>query len=231
MTAYAPAHRRRRRDRARSSGLRRRRWRTGALTVLVAVGLSSAGLGLRAPAEPPSPGTGQRGSVGGAGAGAGAEERGGPAMPRSEPVRLDVPAVGIHTRLMRLGLEHDGTLEVPSEPMRAGWYRGSPTPGQRGPSVIAGHVDSRRTGPAVFYRLGDLTTGSRIGITREDGSVARFVVTAVRAYAKEEFPTRTVYGNTDRATLRLITCGDWNSETEEYDGNIVVFAELDERGA
>jgi LPXTG-site transpeptidase (sortase) family protein len=220
MGAQRPAHRRTRRDRAGSADLRRRRWRTGTLTVLVVVGLGTVGLGLQAPAEPPSPGAGQRGSLEGTG------ERG-PAMPRSEPVRLDVPAVGIRTRLVTLGLEPDGTLEVPSEPMRAGWYTGSPTPGQRGPSVVAGHVDSE-TGPAVFYRLGDLATGARIEVTREDGSVARFRVTAVRAYAKADFPSRTVYGNTDRATLRLITCSDWNADTEEYDGNIVVFAELDE---
>ncbi|THI94027.1 class F sortase, partial [Nocardioides sp.] len=175
--------------------------------------------------EPPAPGVGQRGTVGDAGP----DGPRGPAMPRSEPVRLDIPAVGIHTRLLRLGLEADGSLEVPSEPMRAGWYGGSPTPGQRGPAVLAGHVDSP-TGPAVFYRLGDLATGSRIEITRADGRVARFRVTAVRAYAKEDFPTRTVYGNTARATLRLITCGDWNDDTDEYDGNVVVFAELAGRG-
>lgn len=224
MSAQAPAHHAARRDRAGSSDLRRGRWRTAALTLLLVVGLGSVGLALKAPAEPPSPGPAQRGSLD-----TGAGERRGPAMPRSEPVRLDVSAVGIHTRLVRLGLERDSTLEVPTEPMRAGWYTGSPTPGQRGPSVVVGHVDSKRTGPAVFYRLGDLTTGSRIEITREDGSVARFKVTAVRGYAKEDFPTRTVYGNTDRATLRLITCSDWNDETGEYDGNIVVFAELDER--
>jgi LPXTG-site transpeptidase (sortase) family protein len=127
---------------------------------------------------------------------------------------------------MKLGLNPDDTLEVPSEPLRAGWYTGSPIPGERGPSVIAGHVDSRETGPAVFYRLGQVVTGDRVVITRRDGSVARFEVTAVRSYPKNDFPTQAVYGNTDRATLRLITCGDWNDVTKHYDGNVVVFAEL-----
>ncbi len=127
---------------------------------------------------------------------------------------------------MALGLNPDQTLEVPSQPMLAGWYTGSPTPGQRGPAVIAGHVDSQ-TGPAVFYRLGQLGPGDRIRITRNDGTVASFKVTAVRSYAKADFPTRAVYGNTARATLRLITCGNWNDDAKQYDGNVVVFAQLE----
>lgn len=190
-----------------------------ALLILVVVGLSGIGLGLKSTAEPPSPSADQRGSLGASGSR-------GPAMLPSKPVQLDIPSVGIHTRLLKLRLNPDQTLEVPSQPMLAGWYTGSPTPGQRGPAVIAGHVDSR-TGPAVFYRLGELGPGDRIRITRKDGTVATFTVTGARSYAKSDFPTTAVYGNTERAALRLITCGDWNAETNEYDGNVIVFAELD----
>jgi len=194
--------------------------RMAAVVVLVVLGLGGIGLGLRGPAEPPSPGSDQRGTLDAGHAGRG------PVLPRSAPMRLDVPSVAIHTRLVELGLNPDATLEVPSEPMLAGWYTGSPTSGERGPSVIAGHVDSE-TGPAVFYRLGQVETGARIEVTRKDGVVALFTVTAVRAYAQSDFPAQTVYGNTSRATLRLITCGNWNDESREYDGNVVVFAELD----
>jgi LPXTG-site transpeptidase (sortase) family protein len=192
------------------------------LVVLVVLGLSAIGLGLRAPAEPPSPGPDQRGSI----SAAGSDGSRGQTLTRSVPVRLDVPSVGIHTRLVELGLNPDETLEVPSEPMLAGWYTGSATSGERGPSVIAGHVDSWETGPAVFYRLGQVVQGARVDVTRRNGTVARFEVTAVRSYAKTDFPTVAVYGNTARATLRLITCGDWNDETKQYDGNVVVFADL-----
>ena len=199
----------------------RRPVRLAVLVVLVVVGLSAIGLGMRSTAEPPSPGADQRGALQ-----TGSNAPRGPALPRSAPVRLDVPSVAIHTRLVELGLNADDTLEVPSEPMLAGWYTGSPTAGERGPSVIAGHVDSWETGPAVFYRLGQVVPGARIDVTRRNGSVARFEVTAVRGYAKTDFPTMAVYGNTARATLRLITCGDWNDETKEYDGNVVIFADL-----
>lgn len=192
-----------------------------AAVVVGAVGIGCVGLGLSSSAEPPpSPGANQRGTVLDTGLARG------PALPRSAPVHLDVPSVAIHTRLIELGLNPDDTLEVPSEPMLAGWYNGSPTSGERGPSIIAGHVDSRETGPAVFYRLGAVKPGARIDVTRADGTVAHFTATAVRGYAKTDFPTQTVYGDTSRATLRLITCGNWNEETKEYDGNVVVFAQL-----
>ena len=190
--------------------------------VLATVTLGGLGLGLNHPDEPPSPGSGQWGAI----RETGSVSPRGPALPRSLPAQLDIQSVGIHTGLMELGLNKDGTLEVPAEPMLAGWYAGSPTPGQRGPAVIAGHVDSRETGPAVFYRLGEVVRGDRVEITRKDGTVATFKVTAVRSYPQAAFPTTTVYGNTGRASLRLITCGDWDDDNKEYDGNVVVFAEL-----
>lgn len=150
----------------------------------------------------------------------------GPVLPRSLPVSLDIPAIGVHTSLLHLGLNRDGSLEVPWKPLMAGWFDKSPTPGEVGPAVIAGHVDSWQTGPAVFYRLGQLSPGDRVDITRADGTMATFHIDGVRAYAKADFPTLAVYGNTNQADLRLITCGDWNPSRQEYDGNIVAFGHL-----
>lgn len=147
-------------------------------------------------------------------------------MSRSRPVGLAIPSVRVETSLLRLGLNRDGTLQVPWKPLLAGWYTGSPTPGELGPSVIAGHVDSWATGPAVFYRLGQVAVGAHVLVTRADASVADFRVTAVASYPKSAFPTHLVYDDVDRAELRLITCGTWNPATQEYDDNVVVFARL-----
>lgn len=190
--------------------------------MLLTAGAVGIGMGLQGPSEPPAPGRAQRGLVS-----TSPDSSAGTALARSVPVRLDVPAVRIHTKLIKLGLNPDRTLEVPSKPMLAGWYTGSPTPGQRGPSVLAGHVDSKETGPAVFYRLGQVKVGDRIEVTLQNGETAYFRAVAVRAYAKRDFPTQLIYGNTDRATLRLVTCGDWNDDTSEYDGNVVVFADAE----
>lgn len=147
-------------------------------------------------------------------------------LPASRPATLDIPAVGIHSALLDLGLNGDGSIEVPGKPLQAGWYHGSPAPGQTGPSVILGHVDSYATGPAVFYRLGAMKPHQQIRVTRADHKVAVFTVDAVRSYDKAAFPTLDVYGNTPDPELRLITCSDWNTRTHSYDGNTVVFAHL-----
>ncbi|MCZ4122736.1 class F sortase [Streptomyces sp. H39-S7] len=148
-------------------------------------------------------------------------------LPASLPVSLDIPAIGVHTTLLSLGRNADGTVEVPWQPLQAGWYNNSPTPGQLGASVILGHVDSHETGPAVFYRLGALTAGARISVTRADGTTATFATNAVRAFPKDDFPTLDIYSTTDdRPQLRLITCGNWDPESRSYLGNIVAFATL-----
>ncbi len=199
--------------------------------VVAASGMVLIAVALTGTEGPPQPTTSQRGTLSDhhhlkAGKPLSIASHVGPIMSRSRPVRLNIPAISVHSKLLRLGLNPNGTLQVPWKPLLAGWYTKSPTPGEVGPSIIAGHVDSWETGPAVFYRLGQLAPGRRVIVTRADGSRARFIVDGVREYAKAKFPTRLVYGNTDRAQLRLITCGNWNEGRQEYDGNIVVFAHL-----
>ena len=122
------------------------------------------------------------------------------------PVALQIPAIGVRTRLIRLGLTRQGTLQVPGSTSVAGWYTGSPRPGEIGSSIIAGHIDSY-LGPGVFYRLRELHPGNQIYVRQADGRFAVFRVTAVRQYPKARFPTAAVYGPVPDAELRLITCG------------------------
>jgi hypothetical protein len=159
-----------------------------------------------------------------------AEDAVGPVLPRSKPVSLDIPAIDVHSSLQYLGLTEQGTLEVPAPgPLYnvAAWYKYSPTPGSLGPAVISGHVDSKAQGPSVFFNLGDMRPGDEVLVTRTDGLVAVFRVDGVRHYPKDDFPTRLVYGSTDHAALRLITCGGpFDFATGHYIDNIVVFASL-----
>jgi sortase (surface protein transpeptidase) len=149
------------------------------------------------------------------------------ALSRSVPTRLDIPAIGVHTGLIALGLNPDGTIEVPplSGGAPAGWYRHSVTPGERGAAVLVGHLDSARDGAAVFYRLGALKPGDGMAITRADGSVVRFVVTRAGVYPKDAFPTAQVYGPADAPELRLITCGgSFDRRRGSYRDNVIVWA-------
>jgi hypothetical protein len=148
---------------------------------------------------------------------------------KSPPVSVSIPAIGVTSSLLHLGLNTDGTLQVPSlttSASLAAWYKYSVTPGQVGASVIEGHVDNYR-GPAVFYRLGALRPGNQVDVRLADGVTAVFRVTGVREYPKDKFPAQAIYGPTSYAALRLITCGgDFDYATGHYLSSIVVFASL-----
>jgi Sortase domain len=140
------------------------------------------------------------------------------------PARVAVPRVGIASGLQRLHLRKDGELQSPSAWMEAGWYADGTRPGDVGPAVIAGHVDST-LGPAVFYRLREMRVGDKILVTEVDGKVLTFVVSEVRSYPKDKFPTDTVYGPTALPELRLVTCtGEFDYVHHNYLDNLVVFA-------
>jgi sortase (surface protein transpeptidase) len=146
--------------------------------------------------------------------------------PVAAPESLYIPAIGVRTRLVRLGLTKGGTLQVPSSAAVAGWYTGSPRPGQVGAAVIAGHVDSY-LGPGVFFRLRALRRGELVYVRRADGSLAVFAVTAVHTFLKTRFPTAEVYAPVPNAQLRLITCGGtFDPATGHYLSNVIVFATL-----
>lgn len=150
-----------------------------------------------------------------------------PAVGRSVPVRLRIPAIGVDTPVMKLGLAADGSVQVPpiGAHDRAGWYEHSPTPGRRGPSVILGHVTVGAYGDGVFRHLAELHRGEKIVTRLENGTAAVFAVTDVRTVAKADFPSDEVYGNVNRPELRLITCGGKRTGAGYLD-NVIVFAAL-----
>jgi hypothetical protein len=140
------------------------------------------------------------------------------------PIHLRIPAIDVDTGLETLRRAADATIEVPRQPSSAGWWADGPRPGQVGPAVVLGHVDSR-TGPAVFFRLGELTASDEVFIDRADGSTVRFVVTTLHRFHKDEFPTELVYYPTLKPELRLVTCGGpIDPSTGHYRDNLVVFA-------
>ena len=148
---------------------------------------------------------------------------------RSIPTKLRIPKIALDTVFEApLGLNDDLTVEVPDLYTTVGWYKNGATPGEIGPAVVLGHVDSFK-GPAIFYKLTKLEKGDTIEIEREDGTTAVFEVEELGRYAREEFPTERVYGPSDEATLRLVTCaGIFNRGKQEYSHNLVVYARLKE---
>jgi hypothetical protein len=189
--------------------------------LLIMAGTAAVGLAVASQVHAPQPSLAQAGVIGGSSQGL--------SLARSVPVSVRIPAIGVDSKLLRLGLNADGTVQVPSirtSAGRAAWYKYSATPGQIGSSVIEGHVDSQQ-GPAVFFRLGALHRGDTIDVTLADGVTAVFRVTGVREYSKSRFPAKAIYGTTDFAALRLITCGGaFDYATGHYLSSTVVFASL-----
>jgi hypothetical protein len=146
--------------------------------------------------------------------------------PVSRPVSLTIPLIGVQTKLMYLGLNSDGELQVPPLSMVsvAGWYTGSPRPGAIGSAIIVGHIDSHHA-TGVFWRLNTLRRGDKIYVRRADGTLVEFRVTSVQTYLKDHFPTEDVYGPVPDAELRLISCGGtFDLAAGHYLSNIVVYA-------
>lgn len=142
------------------------------------------------------------------------------------PIGVRIPAIGVEAITLPLGLRADGTIDVPSDFATTGWWVDGPEPGEPGPAVILGHVDSR-AGPAVFFELRTLEPGDEILVDRADGSVITYIVERLEKHSKESFPTDAVYGSTDEPVLRLITCGgEFDRSVRSYEDNVIVFAAL-----
>jgi hypothetical protein len=220
----------------------------GVGVALITIGGSVLGLAIAAQQHAPQPGPAQAGAIpapsgsrvsptpGRARSSVSTATQGspiqGPVLAQSLPVSISIPAIGVTSKLMEVGLNADGTIQVPplnDPPLtnEAAWYRYSPTPGQPGPSIIEGHVDSASEGPSVFFRLGALRPGNLVNVTLADRQVAVFKISAVRSYLKSQFPANTVYGFTDYSSLRLITCGgSFDEQSGSYTSNVVAFASL-----
>ncbi|MET9605898.1 class F sortase [Streptomyces sp. NPDC006512] len=227
-----------------------RRRSAGPLAAVALVTLLLAGCGGQDTAAPPAPqgqaarsaapadgGAGSthggEASTGGHDAGAEGGAQGGtgaagaaPALARSEPQKIAIPSLGLSSSLETLRLNGDGTMQTPKDPALAGWYEPGPTPGSKGPAVIAGHV-TWNGASAVFEKLKTMKAGDTIKVTRQDKKTVTFTVDRVAEYPKAKFPTLEVYKNVDHAGLRLVTCGgDFDPKKHYYDSNVVVFARM-----
>ncbi len=207
-----------------ASGTHRARVAGVAGVVLIVAGVAAVSVAVSAQEHAPRPSLAAAGATGLV-----AGLAPGQSLPRSLPVSVDIPAIGVSSRLLHLGVNSDGTVQVPSLSTRAdeaAWYKYSATPGQIGASVIEGHLDGYR-GPAVFFRLGALRPGDRIDVTLADGITAVFRVIGVRQYLKSSFPAKSIYGAAGYPALHLITCGGaFDYATGHYLSSTVVFAAL-----
>lgn len=215
----------------------RRRSPWGAVALVMLTGLAMMRNGSEVDGGPPQPTAAAAvGAPAGSAVGPRADQA--PAEPPTPPPdmevlehssvqRIRIPSISVDAPVMTVGLDATGWIDAPPPQERnlAGWYLNGIAPGQRGSSVIVGHVDNA-LGPAVFYGLGAVQKGSRIEVARYDGRTAVFEVYGVEVFSKDAFPGARVYGDTGHAELRVITCGGGYSKARGYEGNVVVFARM-----
>lgn len=146
----------------------------------------------------------------------------------SDPHRITIKSIAVDAPFTPLSIGSSGQLDAPpaNDPNLVGWFKDGATPGERGTSVVAGHVDTK-TGPAVFLLLSTLKAGNSVDITRQDGAIATFKIDSVETFSKADFPNDRVYADNGTAQLRLITCGGvYDKKKKDYKDNVVVFAHL-----
>lgn len=151
-----------------------------------------------------------------------------PVLGPSTPMQIVIPSIDVRAPVHRVGKDDTGAIAVPAARLtnEAGWYEGGPSPGQYGPAILVGHVDTKDH-PAVFHRLGDLKAGAQIQVTRRDGKVAVFEVNSVETFSKSQLPVSRVFNDYSRPGLRLITCGGaWVGGALGYASNVIAFASL-----
>ncbi|MFE9612135.1 class F sortase [Streptomyces sp. NPDC006012] len=148
-------------------------------------------------------------------------------LPFSEAERIMIPAIRVDAPVVPVGLDGDGWVAAPppENPNLAGWFNGAVAPGEKGTSVVVGHVDNK-SGPAVFYALGSLKKGHHVEVRRKDGKTAVFEIYGIEVFSKNSFPSDRVYSSKGTPELRVITCGGGFSKQNGYEGNVVVFARL-----
>ena len=150
-----------------------------------------------------------------------------PAAPVTDAGRLtrvEIPAIDVHEKLHGVGLNADGSMQMPDFG-DAGWYDLGPRPGAPGPAVLVAHVHSP-AGPDVFWDLQELEPGDLVTVERTDGT-STFVVERSEQVPKDDLPYQRIWPKTDDSVLRLITCGgEFDPQIGGYPDNTIVYARL-----
>lgn len=146
------------------------------------------------------------------------------------PIRIVIPAIGVDSPVIPVGVTSSGILDTPHDFVQAGWYENGTIPGNMGSAVIDAHVDSggyHPRIPGVFKRLKDLKAGDDVLVVESNGSEIRFTVVDSKSYAYAAVPTTDLFEEHDGAYLKLITCaGTWDPAKGTYDDRLIVRAKL-----
>lgn len=142
------------------------------------------------------------------------------------PVELAVPSAGLRAAVVPVGVDPAGAMALPGDVARVGWYRYGPLPGSSaGSAVLAGHVDSRRSGLGALAALRRVSPGDRLTVRLADGRIVGYRAVARETIDKEAMPLEEVFAHDGGPRLTVITCGGpFDSRTGRYRDNLVITA-------
>lgn len=143
------------------------------------------------------------------------------------PERLTIASLGVDMPVSAVGVQEDGSMEIPERPQIAGWYEYGPAPGDpEGTTVLAAHVDDREYGVGPLAKLRDATAGDVVSVTDADGTTTQYVTESVTSIPRAQLPVDDLFTRTGPRSLALITCGGrFDEQTRTYSDNVVLIAQ------
>ncbi len=142
------------------------------------------------------------------------------------PVSVAIDELGVRAPVDPVGIYEDGSVEIPEDVARVGWYRFGSDPAQgEGSTVIVGHRDGFDQGAGAFYSIAGLDIGDAIEVELADGSLRNYEVVAREVVAKNLLPTSDLFAENGPERLTLISCiGYFDRDGDGYRENVVVTA-------
>lgn len=143
------------------------------------------------------------------------------------PTLITIAALGVSAPVDAVGLLDSGGLAVPDDAARVGWFAPEGfelAPGDQGTAVLAGHRDSRRTGPGALHALPELTPGMRIVVAHADDRVSHWQVERSVLTPRDALPVDELFTRSGPSRLALVTCGGtFDAASRRYSHNIIVY--------
>jgi LPXTG-site transpeptidase (sortase) family protein len=142
----------------------------------------------------------------------------------SRPTSVTLPRLAVRAAITPVAIDlGDGSLHVPNDIKRAGWWADGASPGSKtGATLIAGHIDSAKRGAGAFFRLNRAKKGDRVEVKSLDGTTHAYRVTNVRRVLKAKLPA-SIFSRTGSPRLELVTCGG-PFANGHYRDNVIVTA-------
>lgn len=145
----------------------------------------------------------------------------------NDPKYIKLPTINAEGFIQNVGVDQNKQVAVPTNIHMAGWFADSVKPGQKGLSIIDGHLDGKDA-DGIFIHLQDMKKDDTFTIELGDGSTKQFKVTSITTVDTKD-AANVLFSQDPKATnqLNLITCGgNFDRSSRLYDKRVIVSSEV-----